>query len=246
MIQRQIGFYEKYIKRLLDIIGSLFVLVLFSWLYAIIALLVRIKLGTPVLFVQPRPGKHEKIFKLYKFRTMTNETGSDGKLLSDAERLTPFGKKLRESSLDELPEAFNILKGDMSFIGPRPLLVKDMVFMTSEQRRRHCVRPGLTGLAQVNGRNTIAWEEKLNYDLKYVYNISFPQDVKISIYTIGCAILSHDGITEKDKATADDLGDYLLNSGKITRKEYLRKQREARQLLANSRAKIDKNFKMVL
>lgn len=232
-MERRIGFYEKYMKRPLDIIGAIFVLLLFSWLYAIIALLVRIKLGSPVLFVQPRPGKNERIFNLYKFRTMTDETDADGELLSDAKRLTPFGKKLRETSLDELPEAFNILRGEMSFIGPRPLLVRDMVFMTPEQRMRHSVRPGLSGLAQVNGRNDISWEDKLNYDIAYIQNMSFIEDVKIGIKTILCAVLSHHGISENGKATADDLGDYLLNSGKIALHEYLQKQQEARHILTH-------------
>lgn len=232
-MERHISFYEKYIKRPLDITGSIIVLVLFSWLYAIIALLVRIKLGSPVLFVQPRPGKDEKIFNLYKFRTMTDEVDAAGKLLPDAERLTPFGKKLRETSLDELPEAFNILRGEMSFIGPRPLLVRDMVFMTPEQRMRHSVRPGLSGLAQVNGRNAISWENKLNYDIAYIQNMSFIEDIKIGIKTISCAVLSHHGISENGKATADDLGDYLLNHGKITLHEYMQKQQEARHILMN-------------
>ena len=232
-MERRIGFYEKYMKRPLDIIGAIFVLLLFSWLYAIIALLVRIKLGSPVLFVQPRPGKNERIFNLYKFRTMTDETDVDGKLLSDAERLTPFGKKLRETSLDELPEAFNILRGEMSFIGPRPLLVRDMVFMTPVQRMRHCVRPGLSGLAQVNGRNAISWEDKLNYDIAYIQNMSFIEDVKIGVKTILYAILSHHGISENGKATADDLGDYLLNRGKITFNEYMQKQQDARYILTH-------------
>ena len=230
-MERRKGFYEKYIKRSLDIIGSIFVLLLFSWLYAMIALLVRIKLGTPVLFVQPRPGKNEKIFNMYKFRTMTDEKDVDGKLLPDEKRLTTFGKKLRATSLDELPEAFNILKGDMSFIGPRPLLVRDMVFMTSEQRMRHCVCPGLSGLAQVNGRNSITWDEKLHYDLEYIQDISFVNDVKIFTDTIFCSLLAHDGINENGKATASDLGDYLLNKKQISREEYDKKMLLAQEIL---------------
>ena len=228
---RNVGFYEKHIKRVLDIVCAISLIVLFVWLYALIAVLVRIKLGSPVLFVQPRPGKNEKIFNMYKFRTMTDEKGADGKLLPDEKRLTAFGKKLRETSLDELPEAFNILKGDMSFIGPRPLLVRDMVFMTPEQRMRHTVRPGLSGLAQVNGRNSITWDEKLRYDLEYINDISFVNDVKIFINTIFCSLLAHEGINENDKATASDLGDYLLNKQRISRKEYNEKMLLAQKIL---------------
>lgn len=228
---RNVGFYEKHIKRVLDIVGAISLIVLFFWLYALIAVLVRIRLGSPVLFVQPRPGKNEKIFNMYKFRTMTDEKGIDGKLLPDEKRLTAFGKKLRETSLDELPEAFNILKGDMSFIGPRPLLVRDMVFMTPEQRMRHSVRPGLSGLAQVNGRNSITWDEKLRYDVEYIQDISFVNDVKIFIDTIFCSLLAHEGINENGKATADDLGDYLLNKQRISRKEYNEKMLLAQKIL---------------
>ena len=225
------GLYEKYVKRILDIVCSVSVIILFCWLYALIAILVRIKLGSPVLFVQPRPGKNEKIFNMYKFRTMTDEKGADGELLPDEKRLTAFGKKLRATSLDELPEAFNILKGDMSFIGPRPLLVRDMVFMTPEQRMRHSVRPGLSGLAQVNGRNSITWDEKLRYDLEYIQDISFVNDVKIFISTIFCSLLAHEGINENGKATASDLGDYLLGQGNVNLSEYKQKQLEAIKIL---------------
>ena len=187
MLKRKQGFYEKYIKRLLDIICSLLAIVFFCWLYAIIAILVRIKLGSPVLFKQPRPGLinprtgHEKIFDMYKFRTMTDQRSPDGELLPDDFRLTKFGAWLRSTSLDELPEAFCILKGDMSVIGPRPQLVRDMVFMSDEQRMRHTAKPGLSGLAQVNGRNAIDWEKKLNYDLEYIKDISFLGDLPNSI-----------------------------------------------------------------
>ena len=155
--KRKIGFYEKYIKRLFDIVCSLLAIIVFGWLYAIIAVLVKMKLGSPVLFTQPRPGKDEKIFKMYKFRSMTDERDENGALLPDEARLTKYGKWLRSTSLDELPEAFNILNGTMSVIGPRPQLVKDLVFMTPEQRMRHTAKPGLSGLAQVNGRNDISW-----------------------------------------------------------------------------------------
>ena len=174
--KRKIGFYEKYIKRLFDIVCSLLAIIVFGWLYAIIAVLVKMKLGSPVLFTQPRPGKDEKIFKMYKFRSMTDERDENGALLPDEARLTKYGKWLRSTSLDELPEAFNILNGTMSVIGPRPQLVKDLVFMTPEQRMRHTAKPGLSGLAQVNGRNDISWEDKLSWDLKYIENITFIGD----------------------------------------------------------------------
>lgn len=154
-------FYQRYGKRVIDLCLSLVLLILFWWVLAIVAILVRVKLGGPVLFKQPRPGKDEKIFKLYKFRTMTDERDEKGNLLPDEVRLTRFGKALRATSLDELPEVLNIVRGEMAIIGPRPQLVRDMVFMTPEQRKRHFVRPGLSGLAQVNGRNAIAWDDKL-------------------------------------------------------------------------------------
>ena len=229
--RRKITFYEKYVKRKLDIICALLAIVTFSWLYIIIAILVRIKLGSPVLFTQPRPGKGEKIFKMYKFRTMTDERDENGELLPDEVRLTKFGKWLRSTSLDELPEAFNILKGDMSVIGPRPQLVRDMVFMTKKQRRRHVVKPGLSGLAQVNGRNDIDWEDKLNWDLKYIRKITFLGDVKIVLQTVMKAFVKQEGITEGDMATAQDYGDYLLEMGKVSREEYERKQERARKIL---------------
>lgn len=176
--------YSKYIKRLLDIIISLTFIIVFSWLYLILAILVRIKLGSPVLFCQERPGYSEKIFKLYKFRTMTDKRDENGNLLPDGERLTKFGSMLRSTSLDELPEMFNILKGDMSLIGPRPLLVEYLPYYTEEERLRHSVRPGLTGLAQVSGRNYLAWDKRLAKDVEYVKHISFITDVNIIIKTI--------------------------------------------------------------
>ena len=157
--------YRYFFKRFFDFVLSLIAIIILSPVYIIVAILVRVKLGSPVIFTQERPGKDEKIFKMYKFRSMTSETDEEGNLLPDEVRLTSFGKKLRSTSLDELPELFNILKGDMSIVGPRPQLVKDMIFMTEEQRKRHTVRQGLTGLAQVNGRNAISWEDKINYDL---------------------------------------------------------------------------------
>ena len=178
------GLYNKYIKRILDILISLTFIVLFSWLYLILVILVRIKLGSPILFCQERPGYNEKIFKLYKFRTMTDKRDEKGNLLPDSERLTKFGSMLRSTSLDELPEMFNILKGDMSLIGPRPLLVEYLPYYTEEERLRHSVRPGLTGLAQVSGRNYLAWDNRLAKDVEYVNHISFIMDVKIIIKTI--------------------------------------------------------------
>lgn len=198
------GIYEKYIKRLLDIIFSFFALVLLSWLYLIIAVLVRIKLGSPVIFTQKRPGKDEKIFKLYKFRTMTDERDEDGKLLPDEVRLTKFGKILRKTSLDELPELFNILKGDMSIIGPRPLLIKYLPLYNDKQKRRHEVRPGLSGYAQVNGRNTISWEHKFEMDVEYVDHITFLGDVKILFSTIIKAFVKQEGISSSTSATMEE------------------------------------------
>lgn len=190
------GPYEKYLKRPIDIICSLLALIVFSWLYLIIALLVRIKLGSPVLFKQERPGKDEKIFNLYKFRTMTDERDEKGNLLPDEMRLTKFGKLLRATSLDELPELFNILKGDMSIVGPRPLLVSYLPFYSKEEKRRHEVRPGLTGWAQINGRNFIDWDHRLKKDIEYVNNVNFILDVKIIINTILLVLKKSDIATD--------------------------------------------------
>lgn len=231
--------YEQHTKRVFDVTCALLAITCFGWLYLIVAFLVKVKLGSPVLFTQPRPGKDEKIFKMYKFRTMTDERDENGELLPDEVRLTSFGKWLRSTSLDELPEAFNILKGDMSVIGPRPQLVRDMVFMTDEQRKRHSVRPGLSGLAQVNGRNDIDWEDKLNWDLKYIKKISFFKDVRIIFQTVMKAFVKKEGITEGDMATAEDFGDYLLRTGKITKEEYERKQQEARDILGKEKQDTD-------
>ena len=223
--------YRNYIKRFLDIVLSAGAIVVLSPVMAVTAILVWIKLGSPVIFKQKRPGKDEKIFEMYKFRSMTDARDKNGELLPDEVRLTSFGKKLRASSLDELPELFNILKGDMSVVGPRPQLVRDMVFMTAEQRKRHSVRPGLTGLAQVNGRNAIDWEKKLAYDLEYIKRITFSGDMKIIWQTARKALLSQEGITEEGMATAEDYGDYLLRSGKVNSDIYEKKQLEARKLL---------------
>lgn len=185
--------YKKGIKRLLDILISLIIIICFCWLYLILFILVRTKLGSPVLFKQPRPGKDEKIFNMYKFRTMTDEKDENGNLLPDEVRLTAFGKKLRSTSLDELPEFFNILKGDMSFIGPRPLLVKYLPYYNERERLRHSVRPGLTGYAQAHGRNAISWEKKFEYDVWYVEHLTFLTDIKVIIDTVK-TVLSHDGV----------------------------------------------------
>ena len=179
------GPYEKYFKRIVDIVCSAAAILFLSWLYVSVAVLVKVKLGSPVLFSQARPGKDEKVFKLYKFRTMTDERDEDGNLLPDEVRLTEFGKMLRASSLDELPELFNILKGDMSIIGPRPLLVSYLPWYTEEEKHRHDVRPGLSGLAQVNGRNYVDWDRRLQFDIEYVEKITFIGDVKIILTTIG-------------------------------------------------------------
>lgn len=187
------GPYEKFIKRPLDCLLSTLALIILSPIMLITALLVRIKLGSPVLFTQDRPGKNERIFKLYKFRTMTDKRGLDGELLPDAERLTKFGVALRSTSLDELPELLNIAKGDMSIIGPRPLLVQYLPYYTDTEKHRHDVRPGLSGLAQVNGRNLVKWDQRLAYDVEYVKKITFLGDVKIVLQTIG-KVLRHSDV----------------------------------------------------
>lgn len=226
----QFGIYAKYIKRPMDFVLALLALIVLSPVLLIIALLVRIKLGSPVLFKQQRPGKDEKIFTLYKFRTMTDERDENGELLPDSKRLTKFGKILRSTSLDELPELINIIKGDLSIVGPRPLLVKDLVFMNKTQRRRHIVKQGLTGLAQINGRNCIAWEDKFSYDLQYIQNITFLGDLKIILTTIK-KVLVREGINSEGSATSDDFGDYLLKQNKIGEKEYFQKIEQSKNLL---------------
>lgn len=198
------GLYERFFKRALDIFCSLMALLVFWWLYVIVAILVRVKLGSPVLFTQDRPGKDEKIFKLYKFRTMTDARDEKGNLLSDDVRLTKFGKLLRSTSLDELPEVFNILKGDMSIIGPRPLLVKYLPLYNEEQKRRHEVRPGLSGYAQVNGRNSVSWEEKFRMDVEYVDHVTFVGDVKIILGTVLKAFVKREGINSETAATMEE------------------------------------------
>lgn len=195
-------FYEKYTKRLLDIVLSGLALVVLSPLLVVTAILVRVKLGSPVFFCQERPGKNEQLFKLHKFRTMTDARDKDGNLLPDKERLTPFGKALRSTSIDELPELLDIFRGKMSIVGPRPLLVKYLPLYNEEQHHRHDVRPGLTGWAQVHGRNLTSWEERFRYDVDYVEHISFAMDVKIVFMTIRC-VLVREGISAEGSATME-------------------------------------------
>lgn len=194
--------YRKYIKRVLDFTLSLIALIILSPIYLVLAILVRIKLGSPIIFKQERPGLNEKIFTLYKFRTMTDEKDESGKLLPDEVRLTKFGKFLRSTSLDELPELINIIKGDMSIVGPRPLLVEYLPLYNEKQRCRHNVRPGLTGYAQISGRNSISWEEKFNDDLMYIENITFMEDLKIVLKTV-LKVVKRDGISQEGNATME-------------------------------------------
>ena len=202
-MQHKQGFYEKYVKRLADIVCSLVVLAIFWWLYIILAILVRVKLGSPVLFKQQRPGKNEKIFNMYKFRTMTDTRDEHGELLPDEVRLTRFGKALRATSLDELPEIFNILKGDMSLIGPRPLLVQYLPRYNEEQHHRHDVRPGLTGYAQAHGRNAVSWEEKFDMDVWYVNHVSMKTDIKVVLDTVK-TVVKREGISSDTSVTMEE------------------------------------------
>lgn len=196
--------YEKYFKRPFDLLCGFAALIVFCWLYIILAIMICIKLGSPILFTQERPGKNEKIFKLYKFRTMTDEKDENGKLLPDEMRLTRFGKMLRATSLDEIPEVFNIIKGDMSVVGPRPLLVKYLPLYSEEQKHRHDVRPGLSGHAQVNGRNSVSWEEKFKLDVEYVHNITFLGDLKIIFCTVRKAFIKREGISSQTSVTMEE------------------------------------------
>lgn len=203
------GIYEKYVKRILDVIISAISLVVLSPVLLIVAILVRIKLGSPVIFRQERPGRIDRksgkeiIFSLYKFRTMTDQRDEEGNLLPDEVRLTRFGKLLRSTSLDELPELYNILRGDMSIVGPRPLLVKYLPLYSEEQRHRHDVRPGITGLAQVNGRNSISWEEKFEWDIKYIEKLSFYEDLKVICKTIS-VVFKKEGISSDSSVTMEE------------------------------------------
>lgn len=211
--------YVKYFKRLLDITLSVIGLLIGAPIIVIVALLVRFNLGSPVIFKQERPGKGNRIFNMYKFRTMTDARDSEGNLLPDDVRLTKFGAFLRSTSLDELPELWNIFKGDMSIVGPRPQLVRDMVFFNEEQMKRQNVLPGLTGLAQVSGRNDISWEDKLNHDLKYIEKITFIGDCKIILDTV-LKVFKREGISAAGMSTAEDFGDYLLRIGQVSEEEY--------------------------
>lgn len=229
--------YVKYFKRFFDIILATAALVLLSPLFILLTATGAAAMRGNPFFVQPRPGKkdangREKIFKMIKFRTMDNRKGSDGRLLPDDVRLNGYGRFLRKTSLDEFPEAINILKGDMSVVGPRPQLVRDMVFMTERQRERHNVRPGLTGLAQINGRNGISWEDKLEYDLEYIDGgIRLSKDVKIIVMTVFKAFVKRENITQDGMETAEDLGDWLLRENIIGEEYYNEKNREAATLL---------------
>lgn len=199
---RKKGIYEKCVKRPMDFILSLIALVVFSPVLFIVAILVRIKLGSPVIFKQERPGLNEKIFTMYKFRTMTDEKDDNGEFLADSVRLTRFGKFLRSTSLDELPELLNILRGDMSIVGPRPLLVQYIPLYNDVQRKRHDVRPGLTGLAQINGRNAISWDEKFGLDVDYIYNVKISEDFKIIFKTIK-KVFIREGINSELSSTIE-------------------------------------------
>ena len=224
--------YQGFFKRFFDFILSLVALIVLSPVLLILTVLGVIKMKGNPFFTQLRPGKDEKIFKLIKFRSMTCEKDAEGNLLPDEQRLTRYGKLLRSTSLDELPELINILKGDMSIVGPRPQLVRDMVFMTPEQRVRHSVRPGLTGLAQVSGRNNITWEQKFEHDLAYIENgITLWNDIKIILTTVWKVFQREDTVRE---GTVSDLdfGDWLLEKGSVTREDYDTKQEEAKELLS--------------
>ena len=207
MKHKPYGLYEAYIKRIQDFICALIAMILLSPILLVVAILVRTKLGSPILFVQERPGLNGKVFKLYKFRTMLPPKEGEIDPMQDAQRLTSFGKKLRSTSLDELPELFNILKGDMSVVGPRPLLTRYLTRYNAQQARRHEVRPGFTGLAQVNGRNAISWEEKFTWDVKYVDRITFFGDWKIIFATIR-TVIKREGISAKGEAT---MGEFMGN-----------------------------------
>ena len=203
-MRHKAGFYEKYIKRLLDIVLSGCALIVLSPLLLVTAILVRVKLGSPVIFCQERPGKDEKIFKLHKFRSMSDARDENGDLLPDEIRLGKFGRNLRATSLDELPELWDIFRGKMSIVGPRPLLVEYLPYYTGNERHRHDVRPGLTGLAQINGRNTLTWEQKFAYDLEYVQHISFITDLRILLGTVG-KVLNRSGVQVNTQSSEGNL-----------------------------------------
>ena len=222
--------YQKYGKRLLDITASAIALILLSPLLLWLAWKINKKLGSPVIFSQIRPGKDNKLFRLYKFRSMTDARDKDGNLLPDEQRMTDFGRKLRATSLDELPELWNILKGDMSIVGPRPQLVRDMVFFTEDEMHRQDVTPGLTGLAQISGRNNIDWKERFAYDLKYTENINLFEDLRIIWRTI-FKVSNQEDIATEGMETSEDYGDWLLRKKLLTKIDYERKQKIANEQL---------------
>lgn len=224
--------YERFFKRILDFVVSLAFLTVISPVFLVLTVVGTIVMKGNPFFVQPRPGKGEHVFQMIKFRTMTNARDNEGNFLPDEVRLNGYGKFLRSTSLDELPELWNIVKGDLSIVGPRPQLVRDMVFMNSEQRRRHSVRQGLTGLAQINGRNSISWEQKIDWDLKYIDDgITFTGDMKIIWKTIG-KVFARANVAAEGMETAEDFGDYLLRTGKVDKSLYNQRQDEARLILA--------------
>ena len=223
--------YAKVFKRLIDFTLALVALLVLSPVLLILMVLGAVKMKGNPFFTQLRPGKDEKIFKLIKFRSMTCETDSEGNLLPDEQRMTRYGQILRSTSLDELPELFNILRGDMALVGPRPQLVRDMVFMTEDQRRRHSIRPGLTGLAQVSGRNNITWQQKLQYDLTYLDGgITLLGDIKILFMTI-FTVFKREEVVRDGTVSDMDFGDWLLKNGEVTQEEYTRLQEEAKKLM---------------
>lgn len=225
--------YNVFFKRVIDFLLATCAILILSPLIVILAVIVKIKLGSPIIFKQQRPGLNEKVFWMYKFRTMTDEKNSEGELLPDDMRLTKLGKFLRATSLDELPELINIIKGDMSIVGPRPQLIRDMTFMDAKQRKRHTVLPGLTGWAQVNGRNGITWEEKLLLDLEYIQEISFINDLKIILLTLKQVII-RDGISAEGMETAEDYGDYLLRKKLISEVKYSECIKESKKIVAET------------
>lgn len=222
--------YQKYGKRLFDITASATALIILSPLLIWLAWKIKKNLGSPVIFSQIRPGKNNKLFRLYKFRSMTDARDKDCNLLSDDERMTDFGRNLRASSMDELPELWNILKGDMSIVGPRPQLVRDMVFFTEEEMHRQDVTPGLTGLAQISGRNNIDWKERFAYDLKYIENINLFEDLRIIWRTI-FKVSNQEDIATEGMETSEDYGDWLLRQRLVTKSDYQQKQQVANDLL---------------
>ena len=231
MNRKKKTFYEKFGKRFFDIFMSLLFILLFWWVYLILGITVRINMGSPIIFKQPRPGKNEKIFELIKYRSMTETKDNAGNLLSDEERLTNFGKVLRRTSLDELPEILNILKGEMSFVGPRPFLVRDLVFMNEKQKKRHNVTPGLTGLAQISGRNNLSWEDKISLDLYYIKNISFFGDIKIILKTFLKVFVNRSVVDVRETNLELDFGDYLLENKRIDLNQYYSCQEKALNIL---------------